>query len=87
MEALNSTLTTISDNLLQTENLTWVERQWANIFEGRNEFITLTVFAFIYREVIYFGRFVPWWFCGKIKAFDKYKLQPVSLLDACFIQN
>jgi methylsterol monooxygenase len=59
-------------------DLSWAEKQWAQLYEGQNEVFVTGMVAFIMHEVVYFGRYIPWFICDFIPAFQKYKLQPVS---------
>lgn len=60
-------------------DLSWAEKHWLQMYEGQNEIFVTGMVAFIMHEVVYFGRYIPWFVCDFIPAFQKYKLQPVSL--------
>ncbi|KAG1047507.1 hypothetical protein G6F43_010048 [Rhizopus delemar] len=69
MEVLaNSTLT-------GTTQLSWLETQWEQMYEGRNPLIVTGIFAFLMHELVYFGRFIPFLICDFIPYFQRYKLQ------------
>jgi methylsterol monooxygenase len=71
MEVLaNSTLT-------DTTQLSWLETQWEQMYEGRNPLIVTGIFAFLMHELVYFGRFIPFLICDFIPYFQRYKLQQV----------
>ncbi|KAI8871762.1 hypothetical protein GQ42DRAFT_161792 [Ramicandelaber brevisporus] len=53
----------------------FLEQQWLNMFDGRDELLTVTVFSFVFHELVYFGRFLPFWACDFIPFFRKYKIQ------------
>jgi len=46
-----------------------------SLFKGTNHMLTLTWIGFVMHEVVYFGRFVPFWICDFIPAMQKYKIQ------------
>ncbi|KAK9703384.1 C-4 sterol methyl oxidase [Basidiobolus ranarum] len=73
-----------------------IESFWLSLFEGRNHVIVLAMITFITHQVIYYGRYVPFWFIEHIPSLQKYKLQetkPVSnevrwkCLKSVLIQN
>jgi methylsterol monooxygenase len=64
-------------NATSYDNLSWAEKQWAELYVGRNEIFVTGMAAFIMHEVVYFGRYLPFFICDFIPAFQKYKLQPV----------
>ncbi|KAJ2735760.1 C-4 sterol methyl oxidase, partial [Coemansia sp. Cherry 401B] len=53
----------------------WFERTWLSLFDGRNELLTFTLVAFLMHELVYFGRYLPFWACDHIPALRKYKIQ------------
>lgn len=67
-------------NATSYDNLSWAEKHWTEMYEGRNEIFVTGMVAFIMHEVVYFGRYLPFFICDFIPAFQKYKLQPVSTL-------
>lgn len=68
-------------NATSYDNLSWAEKHWTEMYEGRNEIFVTGMAAFIMHEVVYFGRYLPFFICDFIPAFQKYKLQPVSTLN------
>ncbi|MBW0478873.1 hypothetical protein O181_018588 [Austropuccinia psidii MF-1] len=69
-----------NDNLyseIDFSSLSYVENLWARwyLWFG-NPIIATGVMSFILHELCYFGRCIPWFIIGRIRAFDKYKLQP-----------
>ena len=59
------------------------------LFSDGNELLTLTLVTFVFHEIVYFGRFVPFWICDFIPALKKYKIQQVrcSRSKCAFIQS
>ncbi|KAJ3362380.1 C-4 sterol methyl oxidase [Allomyces javanicus] len=55
--------------------LTWLDRTWSGMFEGRNQLVTLTVISFVVHEAVYFGRMIPFMIADHIPALQKYKIQ------------
>ncbi|KAJ2760436.1 C-4 sterol methyl oxidase, partial [Coemansia sp. BCRC 34490] len=55
---------------------TWAERMWFSLFNGRNEAITFGIIAFAVHQIVYYGRYLPYYICDYIPAMQKYKLQP-----------
>ncbi|ORX61498.1 sterol desaturase [Hesseltinella vesiculosa] len=45
------------------------------MYEGRNPLLVTGIFAFVMHELVYFGRFVPFFICDFIPYFQQYKLQ------------
>ncbi|RUO95546.1 hypothetical protein BC936DRAFT_143777 [Jimgerdemannia flammicorona] len=58
------------------DNLSWLEKQWVAVYDGRNEILVTGMLAFVMHEVVYFGRFIPFLICDFIPFFQKWKLQP-----------
>lgn len=67
-------------NATAIADLSWAERNWVTLYEGRNEIVVTGMVAFVMHEVVYFGRYLPFFICDFIPAFQKYKLQPVRIL-------
>ncbi|KAJ1974416.1 C-4 sterol methyl oxidase [Dimargaris verticillata] len=59
----------------QGAELNLLEQWWSAMFEGRDEWLVITVFSLVVHEVVYFGRFLPFWLCDHIPALRKYKIQ------------
>ncbi|KAI7872207.1 hypothetical protein BDF14DRAFT_1757870 [Spinellus fusiger] len=66
---MNSTL------LPEGYELNWCETQWMNMYQDRNPLIVTGIFAFLMHEVVYFGRFLPFFICDFIPSFQRYKIQ------------
>jgi methylsterol monooxygenase len=60
--------------------LNYFERLWAAwyAFMG-NDVLATGIMSFVMHEVVYFGRSLPWIIIDKTPAFNKYKIQNVSL--------
>lgn len=43
----------------------------------QNDVIATGLIAFVMHELVYFGRAIPWIIMGRIRYFDKYKIQSV----------
>ncbi|KAJ1675479.1 C-4 sterol methyl oxidase [Spiromyces aspiralis] len=69
----------LSKKIPQGYEPNFVERWWLSLFEGRNEWVVFTLVAFIMHELVYFGRYVPFWVCDYIPALQKYKIQQNKL--------
>lgn len=54
----------------------WLETQWEELYKDRNPLLVTGLLAFIMHEIVYFGRFLPFWACDYIPSFKQYKLQP-----------
>ncbi|KAL7753217.1 C-4 sterol methyl oxidase [Sorochytrium milnesiophthora] len=54
----------------------WLNEVWQDLFRGRNESLTLAILSFTVHEIAYYGRYVPFWIASKIRALDKYRIQP-----------
>ncbi|KAI8843706.1 hypothetical protein BC829DRAFT_370828 [Chytridium lagenaria] len=55
------------------------EAAWLKLFENStNPGVTLAIVMFIWHEIIYFGRFIPYWILDQIPYFQQYKIQPVE---------
>ncbi|KAJ1926297.1 C-4 sterol methyl oxidase [Tieghemiomyces parasiticus] len=52
-----------------------LEQFWASLFVGRDEWTVITLVSLIVHEVVYFGRFLPFWLCDHVPALRKYKIQ------------
>ena len=46
----------------------------------QNDVLATGIMSFVMHEVVYFGRSLPWIIIDRIPAFNKYKIQNVSLL-------
>ncbi|KAJ1873015.1 C-4 sterol methyl oxidase [Coemansia sp. RSA 990] len=73
-EMLNSTVS-IEEKIPAGYTPTRMESLWLSLFEGRNELLTFTAIAFLMHELVYFGRYVPFWLCDHIPQLRKYKIQ------------
>ncbi|KAJ3102808.1 C-4 sterol methyl oxidase [Phlyctochytrium planicorne] len=55
------------------------ESAWLKLFENNEHpAITLAFVLFIWHEVVYFGRFLPYMILDKIPYFQRYRIQPVE---------
>lgn len=66
---------------------TALESWWISLFDGRNRLLTLTSVIFIMHELVYFGRFLPFWLCDFVPAFQKYKIQPNKVNSAPLLKK
>ncbi|KAJ1961527.1 C-4 sterol methyl oxidase [Dispira parvispora] len=73
--ATDSPVWTHSGNVAETHELNMAEQWWQSLFINRNEWLVITVVSFIMHEVVYFGRFLPFWLCDFVPALRKYKIQ------------
>ncbi|KAG5462031.1 MAG: hypothetical protein BJ554DRAFT_5686 [Olpidium bornovanus] len=48
-----------------------------SLFDGRNQLLTMTAVIFFVHEIVYFTRFLPFWLCDFVPAFQKYKIQQI----------
>jgi len=68
---------TVFSSIPAVNDLTFLEKAWSNLFHlGYSEAVTTGVIAFIWHEIIYFGRSLPFLIADFIPSFQKYKLQP-----------
>ncbi|KAJ3192838.1 C-4 sterol methyl oxidase [Irineochytrium annulatum] len=75
MEATNGTLPITSDYQPNA-----VEAAWVRLFENSsNPALTLATVMFIWHEIVYFGRFLPYLILDYIPFFQQYKIQTVPL--------
>ncbi|TPX34468.1 hypothetical protein SmJEL517_g02887 [Synchytrium microbalum] len=57
-------------------SLSYFETKWSQIFASDENILwTFTMVSFIHHEIIYFARFLPFWFCDFVPALRKYKIQ------------
>lgn len=45
----------------------------------QNDVLATGIMSFVMHEVVYFGRSLPWMIIDRIPAFNKYKIQNVSI--------
>ena len=51
---------------------------WISLFEGtEHPSIRLAVILFAWHELVFIGRYIPYWICDYIPAAQKYRIQPV----------
>lgn len=56
------------------------ERLWAAWYlYMQNDTLATGIMSFMMHEIVYFGRSLPWMLIDAIPAFNKYKIQNVSL--------
>ena len=73
---------TYTDALVRTTaampDLNWLERSWAAYYSWvGSDIIATGLLSFIFHEVTYFGRAIPWIIIDAMPSvFNKYKLQP-----------
>ncbi|KAI9225731.1 MAG: fatty acid hydroxylase superfamily-domain-containing protein [Piptocephalis tieghemiana] len=54
----------------------WIESLWLGLFDGgRNPMLVVTAVSFLMHEIVYFGRFLPFYAIDRIPYFRQYKLQ------------
>jgi len=64
----NSTITAFDPN--------FAERIWFGLFEGsEHKAIKLALILFTWHELVFFGRFLPYYLCDFVPALRKYKIQ------------
>lgn len=68
---MNSTLAATGEPY----QLSWLENQWEQLYEGRNPLLVTGTVAFVMHELVYFGRFLPFLLCDFIPYFKQYKIQ------------
>ena len=62
--------------LNQTHELNAFETLWLDYFgSSSNPTLTLALTLFIWHEIVYFGRYVPYLILDYIPYFQKYKIQ------------
>ncbi|KAJ1988696.1 C-4 sterol methyl oxidase [Dimargaris cristalligena] len=71
----NITLADASAQYAATAGLNFVEQWWQSLFIGRDEWVVITVVSLVMHEVVYFGRFLPFWLCDYIPYLRQYKIQ------------
>ncbi|KAL7753219.1 C-4 sterol methyl oxidase [Sorochytrium milnesiophthora] len=64
--------TAVSRKTMETQ---WLNNLWADLFRDRNQLVVLTAVSFLVHEISYYGRYIPFWIAGKIRALDKYRIQ------------
>ena len=66
-------------------HLNILERLWAAWYAYmQNDVLATGIMSFVWHEVIYFGRSVPWIIIGMIPWFNRYKIQAVRPLKRCY---
>lgn len=61
-------------------HLNFLERMWAAWYAYiGNDVLATGIMSFLMHELVYFGRALPWIIIDCIPAFNKYKIQGVSL--------
>lgn len=55
--------------------LSLVEQYWAEMYKDRNPVVVTTLLSFMLHEVVYVGRYVPFFLCDYIPALRQYKIQ------------
>jgi len=58
-----------------TVPLNFLEQTWVSIFEGRNEWVMVTILSILVHELNYFGRYIPFLIAEYIPFLQKYKIQ------------
>ncbi|KAJ3111075.1 C-4 sterol methyl oxidase [Phlyctochytrium bullatum] len=59
------------------------EAAWLKLFENSTQpAVTLAIVLFIWHEIVYFGRFLPYMIMDRIPYFQKYKIQPTENTNA-----
>jgi methylsterol monooxygenase len=58
--------------------MTFAEKEWLSFFEG-SEYpsIRLATLLFVWHEIVYWGRYIPYVICDHLPMMQKYKIQPV----------
>lgn len=60
--------------------LSVAERLWASWYlYMQNDILATGIMSFMMHEIVYFGRCLPWVIIDAIPAFNKYKIQNVSV--------
>jgi methylsterol monooxygenase len=60
--------------------LTYLERLWAAWYAYiGNDVLATGIMSFLMHEMVYFGRCIPWMIIDRIPAFNRYKIQNVSV--------
>lgn len=58
------------------EPANWAEAKWEQLYaSGYDPIWVTTAISFVLHEVVYFGRFLPWWLCDFVPALRQYKIQ------------
>lgn len=61
--------------------LSVIERLWASWYlYMQNDTLATGIMSFMMHEIVYFGRCLPWVIVDAIPAFNKFKIQNVSVL-------
>ncbi|KAI9009133.1 fatty acid hydroxylase superfamily-domain-containing protein [Hyaloraphidium curvatum] len=55
--------------------LTYLEEKWMSMFEGRNQWVVLTVFLFVMHESVYFLAALPYMISDCFTAMHRFKIQ------------
>ncbi|CAH7686725.1 methylsterol monooxygenase [Phakopsora pachyrhizi] len=64
-------------------SLSFLEKQWMKWYLWIGHPVVATgIMSLIVHETFFFGRAIPWMIVAKIRAFDKYKLQPSKIISA-----
>jgi methylsterol monooxygenase len=64
-----------SSSFQSSTELPWLDQLWLNCFQDRNPLIVLTCISFIVHEIVYFGRFLPFYIADQIPSLKQYKIQ------------
>ncbi|KAJ3304727.1 C-4 sterol methyl oxidase [Kappamyces sp. JEL0829] len=57
-------------------DLTWAEQEWLNLFkDSKYPVARLAIVLFIWHEICFFGRYIPYVFCDHIPYLKKYRIQ------------
>lgn len=68
--------------------LSIAERLWASWYlYMQNDTLATGIMSFMMHEIVYFGRCLPWVIVDAIPAFNKYKIQNVSVLPAIMFEK
>ncbi|KAI9105851.1 hypothetical protein DFS34DRAFT_589130 [Phlyctochytrium arcticum] len=78
MSVLNSTIASAAFNASSSlpYTPTWAERHWLSLFEDAEyPALKLALVLFAWHEIVFFGRFLPYYIMDHIPFFQKYKIQ------------
>jgi methylsterol monooxygenase len=69
-------------------SLNYFEKLWAAWYAYMgNDILATGIMSFVMHETVYFGRSLPWIIIDQIPAFNKYKIQNVSLQLVLLLQK
>ncbi|KAI8911490.1 hypothetical protein EDD86DRAFT_202536 [Gorgonomyces haynaldii] len=59
----------------------FLEQTWLQLFDG-SEYpsIRVAVVLFIWHEIVFFGRYLPFWIADQIPFFQQYRIQPDKIV-------